>query len=373
LPSKFGAAEVSVDARLEKNPHFAAILCFAKGVLKANGHTKLDLPHIALGAYSAYTAGALKESRVLQLHMQQYQPEIDRFTKTAGWLQASTQDDAKYDISDALSNALDETVKAEDPLISFINAGLNAVNEEVKLFNTAIHEAGHAVISLVLRPEVRLVKVTIARDEEMSAGGYAQYDGTSVTFKEVPSREFAFEHICVCLAGRVAQVAEFGPDAADVGAMSDMDKATQMACMAVTLYGLDPELGPISLDVVARFLNRLPGGLLNQGDIAPLVSKLRGLAESNHLTEDEVAALVGVLTQNNISGQPSGYLFDLAQRRIQYLIKQAYVHTEQLVAANKEAINRVAELLLEKKTVTEEELLAVLPRLTTIIQTTQGA
>ena len=55
-------------------------------------------------------------------------------------------------------------------------------------------------------------------------------------------------------------------------------------------------------------------------------------------------------------GVQSGWLFDEAQRRLQSVLKEAQSKTAVIVDTHWEKIRSVALLLLEKKTITEEEI-----------------
>jgi ATP-dependent Zn protease len=55
------------------------------------------------------------------------------------------------------------------------------------------------------------------------------------------------DDICIALAGRLAQEKRFPGEGADIGASSDLQKASTMAYLAVTEWGLDPEFCPLSL------------------------------------------------------------------------------------------------------------------------------
>ena len=309
--------------KLKAQPQFAGILEYAKGVAHLNGHEDLSPSHIAMGAWLALENGLL-HGNVLAAHIQLHQTRLNRFMELAGWNKTGAERvSSEVKPSDALKAAMRASAEGSDALMALVNQGLCAIDEVVGNERTAIHEAGHAVISLALRPEVRMSVITIVPKDD--SRGHVAFDESNPVFKRPTSREDVVENICVSLAGRVAQVRKFGADAADSGAIADMDNATDLALKAVTFLGMDDEFGPISLDVVAKHMNKLAG--------------------------------------NKQGGMPTGYLFDEAQRRVQVLIKDAYKRTQALVDANWEAIEKLAALLLVSRTLTEKELHGVLPAL----------
>lgn len=112
------------------------------------------------------------------------------------------------------------------------------------LAHTAIHEAGHAVVSRLLNPEQVISQISIV--QRANFAGYVAYDPEAMasyrhTLKEVE------EKLCVLLSGRNAQVLlETG--SADEGAASDLAHATALAVAAVSKWGLVPEAGLLALD-----------------------------------------------------------------------------------------------------------------------------
>lgn len=310
--------------KLRASSQFTDIMGFAKGLVKSNGHQELDLVHIALGAWLAKKNGVLNESVVIQHHLEQYQPELERFLDLTRWSnEGVTPSTDALDVSGALEQAVAKCGDSGDPILALLNFALRAVNDVVGADRVAIHEAAHAVVSLALRPEVRIAEITIKPSND--AGGYVRWDETNPYYETPTSREDVIEDLCVALAGRAAQVRKFGADAADAGAQSDMHQATRKAFQAVAMIGLDEDFGPVFLPAIGEMMGKIAG----LGD-KPLVQ---------------------------------GFLFDEAQRRTQVLLKEAYARTIDLVNQNWSSIEQVAGLLIEKKTVTEEELRKALPAL----------
>jgi ATP-dependent Zn protease len=108
---------------------------------------------------------------------------------------------------------------------------------------TAYHEAGHAVMSMVLNPDVVIEQVTITARGD--AGGFVSFEQNSEVNRRMTRQEF-MDEICVLLAGRLAEQMKFGDDGISAGASSDLARATRLAEAAITQYGLDEKVGLVA-------------------------------------------------------------------------------------------------------------------------------
>ena len=113
----------------------------------------------------------------------------------------------------------------------------------VKERNTvAYHEAGHALIGLVLSDSRTVRKVTIV--PRGRAGGYAimlpRDDEFLLTKKELN------EQIVGLMGGRTAEEIIFNAESS--GASNDFEQATQIARSMVTQYGMSEKLGTVTLE-----------------------------------------------------------------------------------------------------------------------------
>src|SRR5450432_2330705 len=107
--------------------------------------------------------------------------------------------------------------------------------------NTAIHEAGHALVTRFVGTETDPVhKVTII--PRGRALGLTQQlpeeDRLSMT------REFAQNQIAILMGGRVAEEIVFGQKT--TGAGNDIERATEIARSMVTEWGMSDEFGPLN-------------------------------------------------------------------------------------------------------------------------------
>ncbi|MBO5982129.1 MAG: hypothetical protein J6Q24_06745, partial [Clostridia bacterium] len=104
---------------------------------------------------------------------------------------------------------------------------------------TAIHEAGHAIISRVLNPDDFVRQISVIPSG--SALGYTlslpKEDRWSVYRGELQNK------ISELLGGRVAE--ELCCDDISGGASNDIQRATEIARKMVTTYGMSDKLGPI--------------------------------------------------------------------------------------------------------------------------------
>ena len=176
-----------------------------------------------------------------------------------------------------------------------------ATEEERRII--AIHEAGHAIASKILMPRNRLARVSI-----LTAGrGAAGYNLSIPPERVMLNRREMENQVCVLLAGRAAELLTGGPDALTAGASNDLERAADMVAAMVTELGMAGEPA-VSLKALARSC----GGV---GD---------------------------------------------ASERCRKLLGELYARTEKLLVDHVEALERMAGTLLERETLDEEEISAVL-------------
>ena len=181
---------------------------------------------------------------------------------------------------------------------------------------TAYHEAGHAVVALVL-PEVDDPhKVTIV------PRGRAL--GTTMVLPDKESYHMQRKRMLGTLAwafgGRVAE-AQFCGDVS-AGAADDIRRATELARAMVTELGMSEKIGPIN------YAERMGSDFLG----TELMSGKWHSEETARLIDEEV----------------------------ERLLKEAYATAERIVAENRDAIERVADSLLLYETISGEEIARML-------------
>lgn len=300
-----------------EDPELQALFPWIQGAVGHYSVESLTGPVLAAAALKALDAGALDAHSVLKAQAQGFTDELQ------AWLKHLKQDisasfvpvtDENQRSNVPLSSQLSGRLKKEDEkatlLWQLVQATITEASEYSRLLQVAYHEAGHAVVSLAIRPEYRITTLSII-SKDGSAGrvgfqinpGYQQWTGLS--------REYVMEDLAVGMAGRIAEVQRFGALRADPGAHGDFAQATKLAWAAITAMGLDDEFGPIIL------------------------------AELN-VKKDE-----------NLSQGP---LYEQAQLRLQYWLKTAYADTQRLVEANWPAISALAEDLFSKREMSESDI-----------------
>ncbi len=103
----------------------------------------------------------------------------------------------------------------------------------------AFHEAGHALVSWLLRYAAPLVKVTIVpRGQSLGAAWYLPEERLIVRTEQM------LDEMCATLGGRAAEKIIFNK--ISTGALSDLEKVTRQARAMVSVYGLNDTLGNIT-------------------------------------------------------------------------------------------------------------------------------
>ncbi len=175
----------------------------------------------------------------------------------------------------------------------------------------AYHEAGHAIVGLNLPDGAVVQKVTII--PRGNAGGYNLI--TPRKEKILNSRKELLDTITCYMGGRSAEEIFF--DDITTGASGDIQAATHLAKDMVTTYGMS-DLGPIQYN----------GG------------------------NDSVFLGRDYASPSNASSQVA-YEIDTEVRKI---IDSCHEHARKIIKDNKEDLVKIAETLMEKETLTAEEI-----------------
>ena len=113
------------------------------------------------------------------------------------------------------------------------------ISEEEKRV-TAIHEAGHALLAVLLPHADPIHKVTII-PRGMALGLTQQLP---LDEKHNYSRDYLNDRIAILLGGRIAE--EITMDSLTTGAGNDLERATEMARQMVCEWGMSDKLGPLT-------------------------------------------------------------------------------------------------------------------------------
>lgn len=103
----------------------------------------------------------------------------------------------------------------------------------------ALHEAGHATVSWLLKHANPLIKVTIIpRGKALGAAWYLPEE------RQITTTEQLLDELCAILGGRASEEISIGR--ISTGALSDLERATKQAYAMVVYYGMSPEVGHLS-------------------------------------------------------------------------------------------------------------------------------
>jgi len=196
-------------------------------------------------------------------------------------------------------NKLNESILIE--MINTIKYGEKIeIDISHTLESTAIHEAGHAVISKILRPDIKIEQITITpRDKALGFVSYSNEDNYKNLSKEDIKKE-----IQILLAGRFAQFKKYGDKGIDSGASDDLDKATKLIHLAVTTLGMDEEIGHLNIsniDIDFNIKNRIKAWIKEaEENIKTLIDenwdKIENVAnkllEEESIDEDELIGII---------------------------------------------------------------------------------
>lgn len=175
------------------------------------------------------------------------------------------------------------------------------------------HEVGHALVSALQKDAEPVQKITIV-PRTMGALGYVmqvpEEEKYLNTKKEIDAMLVGF------LAGRAAEELVF--DTVTTGAANDIEQATRVARAMVTQYGMSEKFGLMGL---ATQENQYLSG--------------RTVLNCSDKTEAEV------------------------DKEVMEILKKAYAEAKRLLSENRDAMNKIAEFLIEKETITGKEFMKI--------------
>ncbi|KAL2471274.1 ATP-dependent zinc metalloprotease FTSH 10 [Abeliophyllum distichum] len=209
----------------------------------------------------------------------------------------------------------EKQVKMEhfDSAIDRIIGGLekkNKVISKLERRTVAYHESGHAVAGWFLEHAEPLLKVTIV-PRGTAALGFAQYVPNE---NLLMTKEQLLDMTCMTLGGRAAEQVLLGK--ISTGAQNDLEKVTKITYAQVAVYGFSEKVGLLS------YPQREDGFEMSK----PYSSKTAALIDTE----------------------------------VREWVSKAYVRTVQLIEERKEQVAQIAELLLEKETLHQDDLVQVL-------------
>jgi cell division protease FtsH len=174
----------------------------------------------------------------------------------------------------------------------------------------AIHEAGHATVSWMLEHAAPLIKVTIVpRGQSLGAAWYLPEE------RQIVRTDQMLDEMCATMGGRAAEKVTF--DRISTGALSDLEKVTKQARAMVTIYGLNEKIGNVTYYDSS-----------GQGDY-------------------------------NFSKPYSDETAKIIDAEISALIEGQYERAILILEQNKDKLNQLADILIEKEVIFKDDLEAI--------------
>jgi len=205
---------------------------------------------------------------------------------------------------------MEDLEEAIDKVIGGVEKKNRVISPEEKKI-VAYHEAGHAITGWFLEHADPLVKVSII-PRGVAALGYAQY---------MPKEQYLYtyaqliDHMTMALGGRAAEEIVF--QQVSTGAQNDLERVTKMAYAMVTIYGMNPEVGLVSFKQL--------------------------------------------MDQEMVFTKP--YSEELAKKidqEVKKLIATTYERAKTLLLEHREKLDALAQALLEKEVLQQEDVEAIL-------------
>ncbi|KAH7652550.1 Peptidase FtsH protein [Dioscorea alata] len=223
------------------------------------------------------------------------------------------------------------TLKEIDDSIDRIVAGLEGtkMTDGKNKILVAYHEIGHAICATLTAGHDPVQKVTLIPQGQ--ARGLTWFlPGDDAT---LVSKQQIFARIVGGLGGRAAEEVIFGESEVTTGAAGDLQQITQIAKQMVTTFGMS-EIGPWALMDPA----------VQSGDVVLRMMARNSMSEK--LAED-------------------------IDKSIKAIVDKAYEIAKMHIRNNREAIDKLIDLLLEKETLSGDEFRAILSQFTDIPEAKQ--
>ncbi|MCL5073874.1 MAG: ATP-dependent zinc metalloprotease FtsH [Actinobacteria bacterium] len=189
------------------------------------------------------------------------------------------------------------------------------ISEEEKRI-IAFHEAGHALLSHILPNTDPIHKISI-----ISRGRALGYVITlPEEDKYLKTKKELLDNITQLLGGRVSEEMIF--DDITSGAQNDIDRATKIVRKMVTELGMSNKLGPITY----------------------------------RLDEEEVFLGKEIMSRPHYSEEIASEI----DREVKRIVQESYEQAKQILTENKDALTMLATKLMEKETLSREQVMNML-------------
>lgn len=187
----------------------------------------------------------------------------------------------------------------------------------------AYHEIGHALVGTLVKDHDPVQKVTlIPRGQARGLTWFTPDEEQGLT-----TRAQLIARIAGAMGGRAAEEEIFGDDEVTTGAGGDLQQVTGMARQMVTRFGMS-DLGPLSLEGQEGEVF-LGGGLMNRSEYS-----------------EEVAARI--------------------DKQVRAIVEQGHQLARQTIRDNREVVDRLVDLLIEKETIDGEEFRQIVAEYTEV-------
>ncbi|GJD08781.1 ATP-dependent zinc metalloprotease FtsH 3 [Galdieria sulphuraria] len=183
------------------------------------------------------------------------------------------------------------------------------------------HEAGHALVGALSPNYDQVLKISII--PRGSAGGLTFFSPIDESRIETGlySRQYLESQLAVGLGGRIAEEIVFGEDQVTTGAANDFQHVTNIARQMVTKFGMSSVLGPMFVD--------------QSSNSHPFLGREFALRNNVYL-----------------SGETKLWI----DQEVTRLVEQAYQRARNVLESNRHVLDKLANMLIEKETVSSEEL-----------------
>ncbi len=209
--------------------------------------------------------------------------------------------------------SMDQFEKAKDKIMMGTERRSMVMSEADKKL-TAYHEAGHAIVGLLVPSHDPVYKVSIIpRGRALGITMFLpEEDRYSLSKERLESQ------ISSLFGGRIAESLTFGDDSVTTGASNDIQRATEIARNMVTKWGLSEKLGPLTY------------------------------------SEEEGEVFLGhSVTQHKVVSDETAHIID---EEIRFIIDRNYKRAERILSDNTDRLGLMAKALIKYETIDAEQI-----------------
>src|SRR6185295_1838683 len=179
---------------------------------------------------------------------------------------------------------------------------------------TAYHEAGHALVNLLVPGNDPLHKVTIIPRGRALGVTMSLPERDKLSY----SMQWCTARIAVMFGGRIAEQLIYGEDHLNTGASNDIMQATELARRMVTEWGMSDKLGPLRYN------------------------------------ENQQEVFLGhAITQRQNMSEDTAKLIDVEIRRV---VTDGEIRARAVISAHRNELEAITQALMEYETISGEEV-----------------